>query len=493
MTHINSKENKNLYTTGIIPTFTFVADGPDAQSKQGNGTKQHQRKTKTTGQIVTLNTCERQQQQQQKKFQKEHDNTNAKNDFSGPLHIIPSWQPLDANDKPPYSYATLIAHAILSSDHRRLTLCDIYHWITQHYPFYSMVEHGWKNSIRHNLSLNKAFIRVQRSSTTMNSGKGSYWTIRAGQELGFIDNLIKRRGPICKQAVILPRSLHYHRSSRLGTDDQNSSINTTARHINNSPLFTTFRMTPAAAPTTSPDRSTKRKRSMPELRRYRSSNDTMMLAKDELDGFDDDHDSDCDSGIDVSVECDKTVDRRRRYNKPQLKKAKSTTCLFSDSLDNNINNDVAAATTTTNYTFHDLLSTSSGFAAIDFTSPSWTNPMDLLTSSDPTMSPLLDWGLLPMMDETTTLMTPPDTLSYMNTAHQDSLLSPTLESMPPPVILDPISTFSPMDTLANEVLPFAHLPSYDTVGTPPPSSCVDSFSLDDYLLDNHTLMADWKF
>ncbi|KAI8339380.1 fork head domain-containing protein, partial [Chlamydoabsidia padenii] len=95
---------------------------------------------------------------------------------TGPLHIVPSWQPLDANDKPPYSYATLIAHAILSSEDRKLTLGDIYQWITQHYPFYTMNEHGWQNSIRHNLSLNKAFVRLQRTMT-MNSGKGSFWTI----------------------------------------------------------------------------------------------------------------------------------------------------------------------------------------------------------------------------------------------------------------------------------------------------------------------------
>ncbi|KAI9299621.1 fork head domain-containing protein, partial [Cunninghamella echinulata] len=80
----------------------------------------------------------------------------------GPLHIIPSWQPIDPKDKPPYSYATLIAHAILSSEQRRLTLSEIYKWITIHYPYYTMQEHGWQNSIRHNLSLNKGFIRIQR-------------------------------------------------------------------------------------------------------------------------------------------------------------------------------------------------------------------------------------------------------------------------------------------------------------------------------------------
>ncbi|KAI7863043.1 fork head domain-containing protein, partial [Spinellus fusiger] len=85
---------------------------------------------------------------------------------------------MDPNDKPPYSYATLIAHAILSSKNKRLTLSEIYQWITEHYPYYTSGEHGWQNSIRHNLSLNKAFIKLDRiSSKVAMSGKGSYWTL----------------------------------------------------------------------------------------------------------------------------------------------------------------------------------------------------------------------------------------------------------------------------------------------------------------------------
>ncbi|KAL0081809.1 fork head transcription factor, partial [Phycomyces blakesleeanus] len=106
------------------------------------------------------------------------------------LHLVASWQPVDPQDKPPYSYATLIAHAILSSTNRRLTLSEIYSWITTHYPYYSAGEHGWQNSIRHNLSLNKAFVKLDRtSSKTTLCGKGSFWTIQLGSEKPFIENL----------------------------------------------------------------------------------------------------------------------------------------------------------------------------------------------------------------------------------------------------------------------------------------------------------------
>ncbi|KAI8067137.1 hypothetical protein BC940DRAFT_212140, partial [Gongronella butleri] len=75
---------------------------------------------------------------------------------------------------PPYTYATLIAHALLSSDKGRLTLHDIYQWICGQYPYYSMANRGWQNSIRHNLSLNKKkFKKLARAERQ----KGSYWTL----------------------------------------------------------------------------------------------------------------------------------------------------------------------------------------------------------------------------------------------------------------------------------------------------------------------------
>lgn len=76
-------------------------------------------------------------------------------------------------EKPDFSYAALIGQAILSSPEHRLTLQDIYEWITTVYPFYTRGEQTWMNSIRHSLSTMAVFRKITRGR---NEGK-SLWAI----------------------------------------------------------------------------------------------------------------------------------------------------------------------------------------------------------------------------------------------------------------------------------------------------------------------------
>ncbi|KAG0301784.1 Pre-rRNA-processing protein fhl1 [Dissophora globulifera] len=92
--------------------------------------------------------------------------------------------------KPPFSYASLIAQAINSTPSRKLTLNGIYQHITNHYPYYQLAQNGWQNSIRHNLSLNKAFVKVPRSDSE--PGKGAFWTIDQSCEAQFANGVYKR-------------------------------------------------------------------------------------------------------------------------------------------------------------------------------------------------------------------------------------------------------------------------------------------------------------
>lgn len=94
-------------------------------------------------------------------------------------------------DKPEESYAYMIYKALECSAEGKLTLADIYSWIERMYPFYRTADPVWKNSIRHNLSLNAAFRKIPRPESS--KGKGGFWAI--DYESQKIGKTMKKRRP----------------------------------------------------------------------------------------------------------------------------------------------------------------------------------------------------------------------------------------------------------------------------------------------------------
>ncbi|RZF47789.1 hypothetical protein LSTR_LSTR006053 [Laodelphax striatellus] len=89
-------------------------------------------------------------------------------------HHIPYDPKVHVTSKPPYSFSCLIFMAIEDSPVKALPVKEIYAWILEHFPYYKNAPTGWKNSVRHNLSLNKCFCKVEKAP---NLGKGSLWMV----------------------------------------------------------------------------------------------------------------------------------------------------------------------------------------------------------------------------------------------------------------------------------------------------------------------------
>ncbi|KAI0686794.1 hypothetical protein BC835DRAFT_1287441 [Cytidiella melzeri] len=97
-------------------------------------------------------------------------------DLSGGLPInLDSLRDGPPGSKPFYPYSTLIRYAIKGAPNQKLLLEDIYYAIESRFPYFRTAPPGWKNSVRHNLSLNPCFEKVPRPLT--DRGKGSYWTV----------------------------------------------------------------------------------------------------------------------------------------------------------------------------------------------------------------------------------------------------------------------------------------------------------------------------
>ncbi|CAD5227925.1 unnamed protein product [Bursaphelenchus xylophilus] len=79
--------------------------------------------------------------------------------------------------KPNFSYCALIGMTLRNAEDGELAVSEIYRFLCHHFPFFREAPSGWKNSIRHNLSLNQCFEKVDFDVGDVQSRKAFLWRL----------------------------------------------------------------------------------------------------------------------------------------------------------------------------------------------------------------------------------------------------------------------------------------------------------------------------
>ncbi|XP_067087596.1 forkhead box protein N4 [Osmerus mordax] len=146
--------------------------------------------------------------------------------------------------KPIYSYSCLIAMALKNSKTGSLPVSEIYSFMKEHFPYFKTAPDGWKNSVRHNLSLNKCFEKVENKMSG-SSRKGCLWALNPAKIDKMEEEMQKWKRkdlPAIRRSMANPDEL-----DRLITDRPES-----CRRKNLDPGMTRLPTCPPALPTHAP-------------------------------------------------------------------------------------------------------------------------------------------------------------------------------------------------------------------------------------------------
>ncbi|CAL8088933.1 unnamed protein product [Orchesella dallaii] len=121
--------------------------------------------------------------------------------------------------KPAFSYSCLIAMALKNSKTGSLPVSEIYKFMCDHFPYFKSAPSGWKNSVRHNLSLNKCFEKIEKPGN--GARKGCLWALNPAKIHKMDEEVQKwsRKDPIAiRKAMSDPENLELIEKGELKRD-----------------------------------------------------------------------------------------------------------------------------------------------------------------------------------------------------------------------------------------------------------------------------------
>lgn len=142
---------------------------------------------------------------------------------------LPEEIPEEYREKPQFPYSHLIATALRAHPEASgISLSEIYKSIQEIFPFYQYCPHGWKHSVRHNLSSNKAFRKISKE------GKGWLWGI--DEEYFQERERLKKKAAITAKAKAKPKQEIKSEPELIIPEQPSSSISTDPIESRHNPL-----------------------------------------------------------------------------------------------------------------------------------------------------------------------------------------------------------------------------------------------------------------